>query len=292
MGMKIVNYEGLYGENEQCISNNFIHLETLETRSQQHDWLIRRHVHINLFQIFYIKTGNGNISVNNIEYELLSPCIISIPANNVHGFTFDKDTTGFVLTLSEVFFQKIVTQNIHLNSKLDNVQMIPLPDVEMLKTMTLCFENLVQELYANRPLKELKVELNIGLMLIELYRLLLTTNADYDNKNKHLRSLRLFNIFQKNIKKYNNPQQSLNTYSQEMGITQIHLNRICKTIANKTAMEVVHEHFIGQAQNYLRHTSYSISEIAYQLNFNDPAYFSRLFKKVSQYTPSEFREKQ
>ena len=43
-------------------------------------------------------------------------------------------------------------------------------------------------------------------------------------------------------------------------------------------------------KNTLLNTSYSVSEIAYFLNFSDPAYFSRLFKKVVGVPPGEFRK--
>ena len=105
------------------------------------------------------------------------------------------------------------------------------------------------------------------------------------------RSLTLFRQFQKNIRLAQNPQKTITSFAQELGITLVHLNRICKNSVEKTAIQVVHEYYIGQAQNYLQHTSYSVSEIAYQLNFNDASYFSRLFKNILGLSPKEFRGK-
>jgi AraC family transcriptional activator of pobA len=54
---------------------------------------------------------------------------------------------------------------------------------------------------------------------------------------------------------------------------------------------VVYDFLIVEAEKYLKHTDYSISEIAYRLNFEDPAYFSRFFSKQKAMSPKEFRAK-
>jgi AraC family transcriptional activator of pobA len=53
----------------------------------------------------------------------------------------------------------------------------------------------------------------------------------------------------------------------------------------------VQEHLIEQAKNYLSHTSYTIAEIAYLLNFEYPNYFARLFKKINGVSPKEYRRR-
>lgn len=48
---------------------------------------------------------------------------------------------------------------------------------------------------------------------------------------------------------------------------------------------------IDLAQQLLSKLTFTISEIAYQMGFNDPRYFSRCFKRVSGFTPTEYRNK-
>jgi AraC-like DNA-binding protein len=47
---------------------------------------------------------------------------------------------------------------------------------------------------------------------------------------------------------------------------------------------------IQKACQYLSFTNMSIKEISYELGFNDPFYFSRLFKKLMELSPTEYRE--
>lgn len=52
----------------------------------------------------------------------------------------------------------------------------------------------------------------------------------------------------------------------------------------------VQDHKIEQAKNYLKHTSYSVLEISYHLNFGYPNYFARLFRKITGLTPTQYKE--
>ena len=57
----------------------------------------------------------------------------------------------------------------------------------------------------------------------------------------------------------------------------------------KNAQEHIHCYLIEEAKNSLIHTDKSINEIAYNLGFEYPQYFSRLFKQKTGTTPLKFR---
>jgi AraC family transcriptional regulator, transcriptional activator of pobA len=71
----------------------------------------------------------------------------------------------------------------------------------------------------------------------------------------------------------------------------MHLNRICQSTIGKMALNVVHSFLFIDAEKYLKFTEYNISEIAYRLNFEDPAYFSRFFRKLLGQSPKQFKGK-
>ena len=85
--------------------------------------------------------------------------------------------------------------------------------------------------------------------------------------------------------------KSIREYAHELKITSVHLNRVCQASVGKPALHVVHDFLIFEAEKFLRQTDMHISEIAYRLNFEDPAYFSRFFKKYTGISPKLFREK-
>jgi AraC family transcriptional regulator, transcriptional activator of pobA len=287
--LKIVNYEGLYGENEAHLPNNFIHCEAIETRSQKYDWLIRAHFHASLFQFFYVKTGKGVLKAENVENAFEGPCLLLIPENNLHGFEFQQDTTGTVLTIASDFIEKVYSKKPIIQKAFEHAQIIHFKEKQEEEIIEQILRKLTHEIYNTAPLKDFKIETLFNSFFIDIYRLSVKDHEDLTEQSN--RSLAILRQFQKSIRLAHNPQKTITSYAQELGITLVHLNRICKNSVEKTAIQVVHEYYIGQAQNYLQHTSYSVSEIAYQLNFNDASYFSRLFKSILGLSPKEFRVK-
>ena len=59
----------------------------------------------------------------------------------------------------------------------------------------------------------------------------------------------------------------------------------------KTAQQIVQAHTIRKAHNYLLYTSLSVAEIAYELQFVDPGYFTRFFRKQTGLSPGAYRAK-
>ena len=80
-------------------------------------------------------------------------------------------------------------------------------------------------------------------------------------------------------------------YADKLHITPGHLNSLVKTNTGKSAIDLIQEKRLMEAKRFLVHTNLSIKEIAYETGFDDPAYFSRFFKKWNKVTPLEFRAK-
>ena len=75
----------------------------------------------------------------------------------------------------------------------------------------------------------------------------------------------------------------------ELNISLKHLNRICNEILKKTTTEVIVDRIILEAKRMLLDKNWTVNEIAFELGYEDYSYFSRLFKKNSGMSPSEFR---
>jgi AraC family transcriptional activator of pobA len=78
-------------------------------------------------------------------------------------------------------------------------------------------------------------------------------------------------------------------YADALAISQARLNRMCKSFAGKSAGELVQDRLALEAQRHLIYTSASTAMIAYELGFQDPAYFSRFFKRRVGMAPGRFR---
>jgi len=78
--------------------------------------------------------------------------------------------------------------------------------------------------------------------------------------------------------------------ASELAISARYLSDLLKQETGKTALEHIHIFLIDEAKNILISSDKTIAETAYQLGFENPPYFSRLFKKEVGLTPVEYKE--
>ncbi|AZA76167.1 helix-turn-helix domain-containing protein [Chryseobacterium sp. G0186] len=78
-------------------------------------------------------------------------------------------------------------------------------------------------------------------------------------------------------------------YSSKMGISEKRINQILKDKMNKTLTQLLHKRVILEAERMLISSDLTIKEIAFSLNFDDPAYFSRFYKKQTGQSPEDFK---
>ena len=82
---------------------------------------------------------------------------------------------------------------------------------------------------------------------------------------------------------------TVNYMASQLRLSPKYLSDLLKQETGKTALELIHLYMISEAKNMLIIGDQSISEIAYKLGFENPPYFSRLFKKEVCMTPKEFK---
>ena len=78
--------------------------------------------------------------------------------------------------------------------------------------------------------------------------------------------------------------------AQEVNLTSNYLSDLMKKETGKSTQEHIHYYLIEEAKNRLLSSGgKSVSEIAYELGFDYPQYFSKIFKKKVGITPGEYR---
>ena len=83
--------------------------------------------------------------------------------------------------------------------------------------------------------------------------------------------------------------KSLGEYAQLLNVSQNHLNDTVRLVSGKTPGTLIRERIVKEASQLLIHTKLSIAEICFLLNFEDPSYFTRFFKRYTSMTPKQLR---
>ncbi len=284
---KTITHYNLYGETDTSLLPDFIHCETIESRSKAYNWEIKPHIHTQLYQVFLIDSGAGFLLLGESEIPFFAPCIIAMPPNNLHGFRYTVPTDGRVMTLSDAYFDTLFKTSPKVIIAMGQVQLIAVTaEKPKFDRLIRFIDHISNELYEDFSEKQIALQAYLSLLLVEIYRFTSQNEVDLKSDN---RQLQYFQDFQKNIKKSYSAIKTIREYAQELNITTVHLNRICQSVAQKSASQIVEGYILAEAKKYLSHTSYSISEISYMLDFNDPAYFSRIFRKHTKASPKAFR---
>ncbi|MEL4307092.1 AraC family transcriptional regulator [Joostella sp. CR20] len=79
-------------------------------------------------------------------------------------------------------------------------------------------------------------------------------------------------------------------FADKMKLTPNYLGDVLKAYTHKSAIETIHEHITNRAKKLLLESNLTSTEIAFELGFDYPNYFSKFFKKQTQLTPNQFRK--
>ena len=85
---------------------------------------------------------------------------------------------------------------------------------------------------------------------------------------------------------------SVEELSHELGMSRVHLYKKLLQITGKTPIEFIRIIRLKRAAQLLRESQQNVSEVAYQVGFNNPKYFSKYFKDEFGVLPSVYQEKE
>jgi AraC-like DNA-binding protein len=83
---------------------------------------------------------------------------------------------------------------------------------------------------------------------------------------------------------------TVSTLASRLNLSPRYLTDMLKQETGKTAIDLIHIYLVNEAKNRLKGDDQSVSEIAYELGFENLPYFSRLFKKETGVSPNQFKK--
>jgi AraC family transcriptional regulator, transcriptional activator of pobA len=283
----------LYGDPPDDQAFDFIHVETIPSRSSLHDWTIRAHRHRNLFQILLIERGGGEMTFEAARLPFAAPAAILVPAAIAHGFRFEPMLTqGWVLTFTEDAAVALADRAGEALSRLRALAahpIIPIADeAERARLSALCVElfeetSLAREGYrmAARGLLAL-IAVGVARLAASRARTGSVTLQPADATVAQLRAL---------VDEFFRVEHQLGFYAEKLGMTVDRLNDHVKRATGVTAGHLIRQRLVTEAKRQLVFTGQPIQDIAEELAFSDPSHFARFFRKHTGTTPHEFRDR-
>jgi AraC family transcriptional regulator, transcriptional activator of pobA len=272
--MKPIPVYALYGEEKGGFGQDWLHWETIQSRARLHRYQIAPHRHEQFFQLLFVTAGGGRALLDGAEIDLAPPVAVVVPALTVHGYNFTTDVDGVVLTLME----SDVTD---LGLPFAVPMVIPgaAPIGEELR-------RLIAEADSPDAGHDLALRALVNLLLVALHRAghdLMDAGQRTDRARNHVRRFRM------QVDRRFRETRRIADYADAIGISATHLNRVCREVLGSSALMVIERRIALEARRQLRFSELSIKQIANDLGYDDPAYFSRFVTRALGVPPSLYR---
>lgn len=99
----------------------------------------------------------------------------------------------------------------------------------------------------------------------------------------------MFDRFLYLVNNYCRTHRQLAFYAEKICVTERYLGTVVRQTSGQTAKEWIDKAVITQAKVMLRHSNLQVAEISEQLNFPNPSFFCKYFKRLEGCTPQEYR---
>ncbi|GAB2587882.1 helix-turn-helix domain-containing protein [Nitrincola alkalisediminis] len=277
----------LYGETVSQETTEFVHIERISARSRENDWVIDPHRHSRLFQIIVIVRGQVRAIVDETRFEGTGCMSVSIPAGVVHGFQFQPETEGYVLTFAQSLLQQDADRTRpYFEPLLSQGHCLHFDEAPMLFTrLVQCLDTLQDEFRGAYAGRTLMCEWLVRAVMMTLSRVLQTHREMGAEQPAMLELTRLRELIEDHYVEH----WRVTDYAQALNMTKTRLNRLCNTAFGKSLKVLLSERLLLEAKRKLMYTRGNIDQIAFDLGFDDPGYFSRFFKSHTGQTPLRYR---
>ncbi len=121
------------------------------------------------------------------------------------------------------------------------------------------------------------------------YSMLSRLNHYSESYNFNSRELDIAFQFKQLVIQSHIQEKSVSYYADQLSISENYLNRCIKKVIGRSAKQFINEVTLEYAKLLLLNSNLDIAEIAYELQFPLPSYFSKFFKKEMGQSPNEYR---
>lgn len=247
---------------------------------------LRKPRRIRKYVLIWCSSGTATLVVDENEFELKANTVITITSGQIH-WVKKQTAKGFVLEFTYDFFCKD-DKDIELifhNSLFCHFAMNELISLGKSQLVESQLRQINGELKEKPYQYLISVHSRIELILVEINR------AKIREGDEIYRPDALFLKFLDTIIANFKENLTIRQIATSLNTTESKLNQLSKLHTGRTAQSIHHGLIASEAKRLFRYEKLSVKEVAYQLGFTDPFYFSNFFKKQTKESPKVYRER-
>ena len=251
----------------------------------------RPHRH-NYYEICVFVNGAGKHEIDFRSFPIKSHSIHFLSPGQVHIISREENYHGYLLMFSREFyssdFQKkdMLFELPYFNNNTSK-PILELNEVEFNE-----FREIIDSLKRENTREHI---LKNNIVRSYLHIFLLKCKAAFVEKRLSAGTIKnmsyvTVNQFKYLLEKSYREMHFVKEYADVLALTPLQLNKMVKSITGKNASDMIINRIVLEAKRLLAFTDLSNKEIAFQMNYHDPSYFSRIFRKKTGVSPTVFRE--
>ncbi|GAA4513937.1 hypothetical protein GCM10023173_10060 [Sphingobacterium thermophilum] len=231
--------------------------------------------------LIHLTKGYFQHQIESTKFMVKAPAVMIANYGHISAINeVDRQAEGYCVLIKEQAMTSILrdqeTLNIFNIAPLINLKEEDSADLNAL------LELLYKEIYDDKPYTSY-YESIFKTILLKIMKL-------SDANKKLLRHQEIAMSFKQLVYLHFAKEKSVSYYADKLAVSTNYLNRCVSSVFKKSAKQIILDVAIMHSQLLLSETNKTIATIAYELDFEDPSYFARLFKKVVGLTPSEYRD--
>lgn len=240
------------------------------------------HMHDNMLEIVFIRDGSGTYIIGNKKFKTKKGDILIYNKGVLHDERSNPETdvSTYVCGITGVSI-KGLKENQLISEDIEPV----INSGEYFSKIESIFDIMYSELLSSgKGAEETCNYLMLSLITIVL-RIIEASGSETEEESYQL---------EKRIKKYIDDNflsnLSIKSLSEDLCISQYYLIHIFKEKTGYSPMQYIIDRKLGEAQNLLINTNYSVEQIAVMVGYDNPNYFNMLFTKKIGMSPGKYRK--
>ncbi|WP_010135183.1 helix-turn-helix domain-containing protein [Ochrovirga pacifica] len=241
------------------------------------------------YSIYWIKQGKGTYHIDFKTYDFQDNVLLFLSPGQVFSVASEQIKEAYKITFTKDFYciqthdQAVACNGVLFN----NVYEIPFVKPCKSDTQKLHFimNSLMEEFQRNEVAQHDMLQAYLKQFIIVSVRIQkeqASVKTDVETK--------LFKDFSTLVEMNFKSLHKVSDYANRLGLSPKSLTKNFQRVGVESPSDFIKNRVLLEAKRQLKYSSNPVKEIAYDLGFNDAAYFSRFFTKAVQQSPLQFRK--
>jgi AraC-like DNA-binding protein len=272
-----------FGESVRSLHFDFAPLEqrmTLLPYPHRHDF----------YHAVWVTNGSGTHIIDDQQFEVRPHALYFMSPGQVHDFRLSDDAKGYSISFSAEFFSLQLENKKVLDEmpffRVDNAVACLYLESTQVSTLRPVIEEMAAEHQAAQVGYLDVLRSYLAIFLMKACRFVEPASSSEPVVRNLMVARRFKALLEEHFQTVSEPTE----YARMLRVTERALNDATRRVLGATANKLIRDRLMLEAKRLLLHSETPVSQIADQLSFEDPAYFSRCFKKHTGRSPIEYRQ--